>query len=75
MKWFKRYIIGFLIAMFVFAGMDAYSQPGKDPRVGTALALAIVWPITVAVVVGSTIGEVASDGWDAEKTATRLEKS
>jgi hypothetical protein len=29
-------------------------------------------PITTAIVVGGTIGEVASDDWDAEKTARRL---
>ena len=71
-KWFKRYAIGLLIAMSVVTGMYGYNRPGKDLPVGAIVALAVVWPITAAIVVGSTIGEVASDGWDVEKTATRL---
>ena len=52
--------------------MYAYNRPGKDLPVGAIVALAVVWPITTAIVVGDTIGEVASDDWDAEKTAGRL---
>jgi hypothetical protein len=71
-KWFKRYAIGCLIAMFVIAGMYADNRPGKDLPVRAIVTLAVVWPITAAIVVGGTIGEVASDDWDAEKTVRRL---
>jgi hypothetical protein len=71
-KWFIRYAIGCLIAMFVIAGMYGYNRPGKDLPVGAVVALAVVWPITAAIVAGVTIGEVASDDWDAEKTVSRL---
>jgi hypothetical protein len=71
-KWFKRYAIGCLIAMSVVAGMYGYNRPGKDLPVGAVVALALVWPITAAIVAGITIGEVASDDWDAEKTVSRL---
>lgn len=75
MTWFKRYAIGCLIAMFVITGMYAANRPGKDLPLRAIVTLAVVWPITAAIVVGATIGEVASDGWDAEKTVGRLEKS
>jgi hypothetical protein len=74
MKWFKRYAIGCLIAMFVITGMYAYNRPGRDLPVRAIVTLAAVWPITAAIVAGVTIGEVASDGWDAEKTSRRLDK-
>ena len=74
-EWFKRYAIGCLIAMFVITGMYASNRPGKDLPLRAIVTLAVVWPITAAIVVGSTIGEVASAGWDAEKTVRRLEKS
>lgn len=38
------------------------------------IAIAAVWPIAAVFVLGGSIGEVASDGWDAELTAARLEK-
>jgi hypothetical protein len=55
--------------------MYACNRPGKDLPVSAIVTLAVVWPITAAIVAGATIGEVASDGWDAEKTVRRLEKS
>jgi hypothetical protein len=72
---FKGYAIGSLIVMTILAGMDAYNRPGQDLRIGTIVAMSAVWPVTVAIVAGVSIGEVASDGWDVEKTAKRLEKS
>ena len=72
MKWFKRYAIGGLIFMFVTTAMYASNRPGKDLPIRTILTMAAVWPITTAIVLGDTIGEIASDGWDAEKTVARL---
>jgi len=72
-KWLKRYAISCLIAMFVIAGIVGYVRPGKDLRVDAIVTMAVVWPIIAAITVGTCIGEVASDGWDAEKTAKRLE--
>jgi hypothetical protein len=75
MKWFKRYAMSCVIAMFVLAAMQGYARPGKDQPVAGIVALAVVWPITAALAVGSSIGEIASDDWDAEKTYLRLKKS
>jgi hypothetical protein len=62
MKWFKRYAIGCLIALFVFAANDGYYHPGQHPREGAIIMAAVGWPIVVAIAVGSTIGEgFASD--------------
>jgi hypothetical protein len=60
-KWFKRYAIGCLIAVFVFAGVDGYSRPGKDLREGAIVVAAVGWPITTAIIVSSTIGEIVSE--------------
>ncbi|OPZ00021.1 hypothetical protein A5906_24125 [Bradyrhizobium sacchari] len=74
MKWLKCYAIGFVVATFALTAMQSYSRPGQDQRTAAVIAMAAVWPITAAVVLGGSIGEVASDGWDAEITAARLEK-
>ena len=75
MKWLKRYAIGFIITTFVLAGMQAYRHPGKEEQgLGAAVLLGAVWPIAAAVMLGGCVGELASDGWDAEITAARLEK-
>jgi hypothetical protein len=60
-KWFKRYLIGCLIALFVLAGVDGYYRPGQNPREGAIIVAAVGWPVTTAIVVGSTIGEIVSD--------------
>lgn len=61
MKWFKRYLIGCLIALLVLAGVDGYFRPGQNPREGAIIVAAVGWPVTTAIVVGSTIGEIVSD--------------
>jgi hypothetical protein len=60
-KWFKRYAIGCLIALLVFAANDGYFHPGETPRAGTIVVAAVAWPIIASIVVGSTIGEIAGD--------------
>ncbi|MGY8668229.1 hypothetical protein Q3C01_38495 [Bradyrhizobium sp. UFLA05-109] len=55
-KWFKRYSVGCLIAVFVFAAIDGYNRPDGDMRVGAILMAAAGWPVVVAIIVGSTIG-------------------
>ena len=57
-KWFKRYAIGCLIAMVVFAARDGYTRPGQNPREGAIIVAAVGWPVVTAIVVGSTIGEI-----------------
>jgi len=61
MKWLKRYAIGCLIALFVFAGVDGYHRPGKDMREGAIIVAAVGRPITTAIIFGSTVGEIVSD--------------
>ena len=61
MKWLKRYAISCLIALFVLAALDGYHRPGKDLRVGAIITVAAVWPIVAAIVVGSSVGEVARE--------------
>ena len=60
-KRLKRYAIGFLIALFVLAGMDGYKRPGGEPRF-SAILVAAAWPIVITIAVGSTIGEGARCG-------------
>jgi hypothetical protein len=60
-KWFKRYAIGCLVALFVLAGVDGYKRPGKDMRVGAIVAVSAAWPIFTAIVLGSSFGEIASE--------------
>jgi hypothetical protein len=42
--------------------VDGYKRPGMDMRVGAILTVAAVWPIAAAIIVGSSIGEVAREG-------------
>jgi hypothetical protein len=60
-KWFKRYAISCLIAMFVFAVVDGHHHPDEHPREDAIILAGIGWPIVAAIVVGSTIGEIMSD--------------
>ena len=60
-SWIKRYAISCLIALFIFSGIDSYKRPTNDVRVGVLVVLAAVWPVTVAVAVGSAVGEVARE--------------
>jgi len=73
-KWLKCYAVGFIVTAFAITGMQSYNRPGKDQRIAGTVVMAAVWPLTAAIVLGGSIGEVASDGWDAEITAARLEK-
>ena len=58
MKWFKRYAIGFLIALFVFTWADSSRDGFKNARLGGVLIMATFWPISAAVVLGGTVAEI-----------------
>ena len=60
-SWIKRYAISCLIALFIFSGIDSYKRPTNDVRVGVLVVLAVVWPIAVAIAVGSAVREVARE--------------
>jgi len=60
-KWFKRYAIGCLIWLVLGGVTDGYKRPGQDMRWGAIVIVAAVWPVVTAVVVGSTVGEIAND--------------
>ena len=60
-KWFKRYLIGCLIALFVLAGVDGYYRPGQNAREGAIIVAAVGWPVVTAMVMGSTVGEIVHD--------------
>ena len=60
-KWFKRYAISCLIAMFVFAVNDGHYHPGEHQRNDAIILAGIGWPIVAAIVVGSTVGDIISD--------------
>ena len=57
MSWFKRYLVGCLIAVVFFAAFDAYRRPGEDARLATILVASAGWPVFAALVVGSAIGD------------------
>ena len=61
MTWFKRYAISCLIVMFVLGCIDGYTRPGKDMRMGAIVIMAVGWPVLAAIIIGSSIGEVASE--------------
>ena len=58
-KWFKRYAIGCLIWLILGGINDGYRRPGEDMRWGAIVMVAGFWPIVTAVIVGSSVGEVA----------------
>jgi hypothetical protein len=60
-KWFKRYAIGCLIWLVLGGIHDGYERPGQGMRWGAIVVVAGVWPIVTAVIVGSTVGEIAHD--------------
>ena len=57
--WTKRYAVSCLVALFVLSGIDAYNRPTNDVRIGGAIVLAAVWPVTLAITVGGAVGAVA----------------
>jgi hypothetical protein len=59
--WTKRYAVSCLLALFVFSGIEAYRNPTDDMRVGGVILLAAVWPVTLAVLVGWTVGDFARE--------------
>ena len=61
MKWFKRYAIGFLIALLVLAGVDGY-KGGPGHSIGATMLMAAAWPIVITMAVGGTIGDVVRCG-------------
>jgi hypothetical protein len=60
--WTKRYAISCLIALFVLSGIDAYNRPNNDVRIGSAIVLAAVWPVVLAIAFGGAVGDVARKG-------------
>jgi hypothetical protein len=60
-KWFKRYLVGGLVAVLVLAGLDSYKHPGEGMRYGAILLVSAGWPVVAAMVVGSTIGDIVHD--------------
>jgi hypothetical protein len=61
MSWKKKYAISCLIALFAFAAIDGYKNPGKDLRVGAVVVTAAVWPITLSLALGSALGEMVRE--------------
>jgi hypothetical protein len=60
-NWFKRYVVGCLIAVLFFAAVDSYKHPDEGMRYGAILLASAGWPVVAAMVVGSTIGDVVHD--------------
>ena len=46
-------------ALFVLSAIDANKRPTNDLRTGAVIVAAAVWPVTLAIVLGTTVGEVA----------------
>ncbi len=62
MNWFKRYVVGCLIAVVFFAAVDSYyKHPDEGTRYGAILLASAGWPVVAAIVVGSTIGDIVHD--------------
>ena len=62
MNWFKRYVVGCLIAVVFFAAVDSYYKPPDEGmRYGAILLASAGWPVVAAIVVGSTIGDIVHD--------------
>jgi hypothetical protein len=59
--WTRRYAVSCLLALFVLSGIDAYNRPTKDVRIGSAIIMAAVWPVVLAIAVGGAVGEVARE--------------
>jgi len=57
-KWLKRYAIGCLIALFLGSCVESYKRPDHDVRIGAVVLVAVAWPVVVAMVCGSSAGEV-----------------
>ncbi|AJA63426.1 hypothetical protein BJA01nite_02760 [Bradyrhizobium japonicum] len=66
MSWKKKYAIGCLTAMFVFTAMNSYDRPNRDVPFGAVIVMAAVWPITVTLILGGTVGEMVRDGVPSE---------
>ena len=60
-SWIKRHAISCLIALFIFSGIDRYKRSTNDVRVGILVVLTAVRSVTVAVNVGSVVGEVVRE--------------
>lgn len=61
MNWFKRYVVGCLIAVLFFAAVGSYKHPGEGMRYEAILLASAGRPVVAAIVVGSTIGDVVHD--------------
>jgi hypothetical protein len=61
MSWFKRYLVGCLIALFALAAIDAHHRSG-DVRYGSVIVMAAAWPMTLSIVLGAVVGEMVREG-------------
>ena len=61
MKGLKRYALSYLIVLFIFSCIDSYRHPTNDVRWGALVAVAAVWPVVLAVAIGSTAGETVRE--------------
>ena len=59
--WTRRYAVSCLLALFVLSGIDAYRRPSNDVRIGSAIVLAVAWPVVLAIAFGGAVGEVARE--------------
>lgn len=62
MSWKKKYLIGCVIALFVFAAMNSDDRPRRDFPFGAVIVMAAVWPITTSLILGCAFGEMVRDG-------------
>jgi hypothetical protein len=60
-NWFKRYLVGCLIALFALAAIEAHDRPG-NVRYGSVIVMAAVWPMTLSIVMGAVVGEMVREG-------------
>jgi hypothetical protein len=61
MSWKKRYAIGALISLFAFAALYSNDRPSRDVPYGAVLIMAAAWPVTVTLVLGLTVRELARE--------------
>jgi hypothetical protein len=59
--WTKRYAVSSLLALTVLSAIDAYNRPANDVRFGSAIVVAAIWPVVLAIAVGGAVGQVARD--------------
>jgi hypothetical protein len=60
MSWIKRYALSCLIAVFILGARDGYKHPGERDF-GSTLIMGAAWPVTIAVVLAYTAGELVRE--------------